>query len=82
MVLSTQHERVGDRPVPEPYLDVPDRSTPPRVAVLVLHGGKAKSLSPVEAGQLAVRRMHPFARDLAALGDDLAVAELRYRIRG
>ena len=26
--------------------------------------------------------MHPFARDLAALGDDLAVAQLRYRVRG
>jgi dienelactone hydrolase len=26
--------------------------------------------------------MQPFARDLAALGDDLAVARLRYRIRG
>ena len=26
--------------------------------------------------------MHPFARDLAALGDDLAVAQLRYRLRG
>jgi pimeloyl-ACP methyl ester carboxylesterase len=26
--------------------------------------------------------MQPFARDLAALGDDLAVAQLRYRVRG
>lgn len=50
--------------------------------MLVLHGGKADSRSPVEAGQLAVRRMQPFARDLAALGGDLAVAQLRYRIRG
>jgi dienelactone hydrolase len=68
--------------VPEPYLELPARATPPRVAVLVLHGGKAKSRGPVEPGQLAVRRMHPFARDLAALGDDLAVAQLRYRVRG
>ena len=82
MVLSTQHERVGDRPVPEPYLELPDRVTPPRAAILVLHGGKAKSREAVDPGQLAVRRMHPFARDLAALGDDLAVAQLRYRIRG
>ena len=82
MVLSTQHERVGDRAVPEPYLELPERTTPPRVAVLVLHGGKANSRGPVEAGQLAVRRMQPFARDLAALGNDLAVAKLRYRIRG
>ncbi len=82
MVLSTQHERVGDRAVPEPYLELPERATAPRVAVLVLHGGKAKSRGPVEPGQLAVRRMQPFARDLAALGDDLAVAQLRYRLRG
>ncbi len=82
MVLSTQHEKVGDRAVPEPYLEIPERATPPRAAVLVLHGGKAKSRAAVEAGQLAVRRMHPFARDLAALGDDLAVAQLRYRVRG
>ncbi len=82
MALSTQHERVGDRAVPEPYLELPPRVEPPRVAVLVLHGGKANSRGPVEPGQLAVRRMRPFARDLAALGDDLAVAQLRYRLRG
>ncbi|HEY3669319.1 MAG TPA: alpha/beta fold hydrolase [Acidimicrobiia bacterium] len=68
--------------MPEPYVELPERATPPRVAVIVLHGGKAKSRAPVEVGQLAVRRMHPFARDLAALGDDLAVAQLRYRVRG
>ncbi len=82
MVLSTQHERVGDRAVPAPYVELPERETVPRVAVLVLHGGKAKSQDAVDAGQLTVRRMQPFARDLAALGDDLAVAQLRYRIRG
>jgi dienelactone hydrolase len=68
--------------VPEPYVELPERATVPRAAVLVLHGGKAKSRGPVESNQLAVRRMQPFARDLAALGDDLAVAQLRYRIRG
>jgi pimeloyl-ACP methyl ester carboxylesterase len=82
VVLSTQHEKVGDGAVPDPYLEIPERATPPRAAVLVLHGGKAKSRAAVDAGQLAVRRMHPFARDLAALGDDLAVAQLRYRVRG
>jgi pimeloyl-ACP methyl ester carboxylesterase len=66
----------------EPFLDLPARATPPRAAVLVLHGGKARSRGLVEPGQLAVRRMHPFARELAALGDDLAVAQLRYRMRG
>jgi pimeloyl-ACP methyl ester carboxylesterase len=66
----------------EPYVDLPERSAAPRAAVLVLHGGKAKSRDPVDAGQLTVRRMQPFARDIARLGDDLAVAQLRYRIRG
>jgi pimeloyl-ACP methyl ester carboxylesterase len=73
---------MGDRAVPEPYVELPERSAPPRAAVLVLHGGKADSRAAVDAGQLTVRRMRPFARDLAALGDDLAVAQLRYRIRG
>lgn len=82
VALPTQHERVGDRAVPEPYVEFPERSTRPRAAVLVLHGGKAESRAPVEPGQLTVRRMQPFVRDLAALGDDVAVAQLRYRMRG
>jgi dienelactone hydrolase len=68
--------------VTEPHLELPARTTPPRAAILVLHGGKAESRDPVQANQLTVRRMQPFARDLARLGDDLAVAQLRYRIRG
>ena len=73
---------MGDREVPEPYVALPERAVPPRAAILVLHGGKANSRDAVDPGQLTVRRMQPFARDLAALGDDLAVAQLRYRIRG
>ena len=65
-----------------PHLELPERAAPPRAAVLVLHGGKAHSRDAVEVNQLTVRRMRPFARDLAALGDDLAVVQLRYRIRG
>ena len=45
-------------------------------------GARPRAGTRSTAGQLTVRRMHPFARDLAALGDDLAVAQLRYRIRG
>ena len=82
MAMPTQHERMGDREVPEPYVELPERDTPPRAAVLVLHGGKAKSRDQVDPGQLTVRRMQPFVRALAALGDDLAVAQLRYRVRG
>jgi pimeloyl-ACP methyl ester carboxylesterase len=68
--------------VAQPYVELPERTSRPRAAVLVLHGGRAQSRSPVGAGQLTVRRMQPFARDLAALGDDLAVVQLRYRVRG
>jgi pimeloyl-ACP methyl ester carboxylesterase len=72
---------VGDG-VSEPHLELPARTTPPRATVLVLHGGKAESRDPVHERQLTVRRMQPFVRDLAALGDDLAVVLLRYRVRG
>ena len=82
MARSTQQESEGERFVTEPSLELPERATPPRAAVLVLHGGKANSRAAVEPGQLTVRRMQPFARDLAALGDDVAVARLRYRTRG
>jgi pimeloyl-ACP methyl ester carboxylesterase len=82
VALPTQHEKVGDGAVPEPYVEVPERTAPPRAAVLVLHGGKAKSRDRVDPNQLTVRRMQPFARDLAALGDDVVVAQLRYRVRG
>lgn len=51
---------------------------------LVLHGGRERGHSEVQPGQLAVRRMRPFARDLAAAGrdDGLAVWSLQYRVRG
>jgi pimeloyl-ACP methyl ester carboxylesterase len=73
---------MGDSTVGEPHLDLPERTEAPRAAILVLHGGKAESAGPVEPHQLTVRRMQPFARDLARLGDDVAVVQLRYRIRG
>src|SRR5688572_29432548 len=71
VAMPTRNERMGDREVPEPYVELPERDTPPRGAILVLHGGKAKSREQVDPGQLTVRRMQPFVRDLAALGDDL-----------
>ena len=73
---------MGSDAATEPYLDLPRRTTAPGAAVLVLHGGKAASLDPVEPSQLTVRRMQPFVRDLAALDDDIAVAQIRYRYRG
>ena len=72
----------GDLTVAQPYVEISKRTEAPRAAVLVLHGGKAESRAPVETAHVTVRRMQPFARDLAALGDDLAVAQLRYRVRG
>lgn len=66
----------------EPSLDLPIAATSPRAVVLVLHGGKAKSYGRVEPGQLAVKRMLPFARSIEQSDDSLAVARLRYRYRG
>ena len=78
MALSKQ----DDVKAGEPYLDLPSRADPPRAAVLVLHGGKANSVERVRPEQLTVRRMQPFVRTLTALGDDLAVGQIRYRHRG
>ena len=74
---------------PRPSLDV--LAPPPSLdgtdaVALVLHGGRERSREPVQPGQLAVRRMRPFARALATAGRDLdlglAVWSLRYRVRG
>ncbi len=51
--------------------------------VLVLHGGREASTAPTKANQLAVIRMLPFAAKLRQRGGDrVAVARLRYRVRG
>jgi dienelactone hydrolase len=55
----------------------------PRAVALVLHGGKARSQQAVRPWQSAVWRMAPFARSVARAGDgDVAVASLRYAVRG
>jgi alpha-beta hydrolase superfamily lysophospholipase len=55
----------------------------PRAVVLVLHGGREVSDQPTMPTQLAVIRMIPFARRIAREGGGrLAVARLRYRVRG
>jgi predicted esterase len=61
--------------------------TPPRpvrAVALVLHGGRADTRMPTRPWQLAVLRMVPFATALRAAGsrDGLAVARLRYHLRG
>ena len=51
--------------------------------VLLLHGGREASTAPTRANQLAVIRMLPFAARVAQRGGDrIAVARLRYRVRG
>ena len=88
MALSKQHDvRDETGSVPERnkqalVVDLPSRTDRPRAAVLVLPGGKAKSLDPVRPDQLTVRRMQPFVHTLTALGDELAVGQIRYRYRG
>lgn len=55
----------------------------PRGVVLVLHGGKSRSLMPTSWWNLPVVRMMPFAWSVASEGGgDLSVAVLRYAVRG
>jgi pimeloyl-ACP methyl ester carboxylesterase len=82
VVLSKARVVSDEEVVAVPFVDLPVAPETPRAAVLVLHGGKAKSRDPVDAHQLTVRRMEPFVRHLARLGDDVAVGRLRYRYRG
>lgn len=69
---------------PEPHLQVHAPAGPVRALALVLHGGRARGTAPVKARQLAVVRMSPFATSLRRAGEmhGLAVARLRYRVRG
>ena len=67
---------------PELDVHVSRAGVVPQAVVLVLHGGRERSREPVEAHHLAVRRMYPFARDIAKRLPDAAVARLQYRVRG
>jgi pimeloyl-ACP methyl ester carboxylesterase len=61
----------------------PRRAASVRAVALVLHGGRDRSMQPVRANQLAVLRMVPIARRLAAAGHgELAVIRLRFGVRG
>jgi dienelactone hydrolase len=59
-------------------------SRPVRGVALLLHGGRVDTRMPTRPWQLAVLRMRPFASVLRAAGsrDGLAVARLRYQLRG
>jgi alpha-beta hydrolase superfamily lysophospholipase len=67
---------------PHLHIDVP--AGPVRAVALVLHGGRAHSVAPVQGRQLAVLRMAPFGAALHRGGTTrgLAVARLRYLVRG
>lgn len=68
----------------DPYLRIAPPNGAVRAVALVLHGGRANSRAPVRATNLTVVRMTPFATALRRAGTDLglAVARLRYRVRG
>jgi alpha-beta hydrolase superfamily lysophospholipase len=74
---------IADAPV-TPSVDVmaPDGET--TAVVLVLSGGKAKSLDRTDPGQLTALRMRPFAASLHRRGraHGVAVWTVRYRYRG
>lgn len=73
---------------PQPAINVVSTADPvlTRGLVVVLPGGRSRSLRRAHAGQLVYRRMLPFARALRragqASGGGLAVWMLRYRYRG
>ncbi|MFJ6070590.1 alpha/beta fold hydrolase [Streptomyces sp. NPDC093065] len=79
MGMGVEHD-----PSTEGALRVRRRPHRTRAAVLVLHGGRARSRSAARPWQLAALRMHPFLRSLAAVSghDDVLLARVRYRSRG
>lgn len=65
-----------------PHLQV-SAARQPAAVVLVLHGGRETSTASVSPGQLAVLRLVPFATRITRRGNGrVAVARLRYRVRG
>lgn len=71
--------------VPEhPHLQLHAPDAPVRAVALVLHGGRVRSEHAVPPWSLALVRMIPFTRSLrqAGRGQGLAVAQLRFRVRG
>jgi alpha-beta hydrolase superfamily lysophospholipase len=68
----------------QPHLQISEPEHPVSAVAVVLHGGRANGRTRVRPSQLAVLRMLPFARALSRAGarDGLAVARLRYAVRG
>jgi dienelactone hydrolase len=80
-VHNVDADRAGEL---QPVLVRQSAATAGRAVALVLHGGREVGVAPVTAHQLAVVRMVPIARHLAAVGeaDELGVWRLRFRCRG
>jgi dienelactone hydrolase len=69
--------------VPAPRLLWPMEVDQPGAVVLMLHGGRSRSTRRVRPWQGAVLRMRPFAGAVAAAGGGaIAVASIRYAVRG
>lgn len=68
----------------EPALRLDRYVTPPKAAVLLLHGGRADALEPPPALNLPGARMRPFARSLAraTAAQGIALGRVRYAYRG
>ena len=83
MSASVENDAARARP-PQPVLVRQPGAATVRAVALVLHGGREFSAEPVSARQLAVLRMVPIARHLAAAGaaDGLGVWRLRFAHRG
>jgi dienelactone hydrolase len=83
MMTTVDNTRPGSAG-PLPVLTALPAAGPTRAVALVLHGGRAHSAARTHAGQLAYRRMAPFARSVhrACRDQGAAVWLLRNRVRG
>lgn len=70
--------------MPEPHLTRADAPGRPRAVILMLHGGKARSHSPVDGRSLSWRRAHSMQQAIAprVKEDGVSTWLLRYRHRG
>ncbi|SIS16485.1 Predicted esterase [Williamsia sterculiae] len=73
---------VTPSPSHPPILRAGSPPADPVFTVLVLHGGKVRSVAPTRSWQLSVLRMWPFTRALRRTFPQAAVYSLQYRLRG
>jgi predicted alpha/beta-hydrolase family hydrolase len=78
----TAEEATGPGGLPVPVLSWDARPEGATVVALVLHGGAVEGLEVNRAWSHAVARLVPFARALKRVPGPIAVARLRFRVRG